>query len=58
MVTARWLVPFMNPAERLALLDGIRAKAPAPAFQAILATVQPHLTSGEWAKLARGLALG
>jgi hypothetical protein len=50
-------VPFMNPAERLALLDGIRAKAPPPAFQAILDTVQPHLTQGEWAKLARGLGL-
>jgi len=57
MATARWLVPFMNPAERLALLDGIRAKAPAPAFQAILDTVRPHLTQGEWAKLARGLGV-
>ena len=57
MYTARWLVPFMNPVERLGLLDGIRAKAPAPAFQAILDTVQPHLTQQEWAKLARGLGL-
>ena len=57
MYTARWLVPFMNPIERLGLLDGIRAKAPAPAFQAILDTVQPHLTQQEWAKLARGLGL-
>jgi hypothetical protein len=57
MGIARWLVPFMNPPERLALLDGIRAKAPVPAFQAILDTVRPHLTQGEWAKLARGLGL-
>lgn len=57
MVTARWLVPFMNPAERLGLLAGIREKAPAPAFQAILDTVRPHLTQGEWTKLARGLGL-
>jgi hypothetical protein len=57
MYTARWLVPFMNPQERLGLLDGIRAQAPAPAFQAILDTVQPHLTLQEWAKLARGLGL-
>jgi hypothetical protein len=57
MYTARWLVPFMNPLERLGLLDGIRAKAPAPAFQAILDTVKPHLTQQEWVKLARGLGL-
>lgn len=57
MAIARWLVPFMNPAERLGLLADIRAKAPAPAFQAILDTVQPHLTQAEWGKLARGLGL-
>jgi hypothetical protein len=57
MYTARWLIPFMNPAERAGLLVDIRSKAPAPAFQAILETVQPHLTQGEWAKLARALGL-
>jgi hypothetical protein len=57
MVTARWLVPFMNPPERFHLLADIRAKAPAPAFQAILETVRPHLAAGEWAKLARALEL-
>jgi hypothetical protein len=57
MVTARWLVPFMNPLERFHLLADIRAKAPAPAFQAILDTVRPHLAAGEWAKLARALEL-
>jgi len=54
---ARWLVPFMNPAERAGLLADIRGKAPAPAFQAILDTVQPHLSATEWAKLARALDL-
>jgi hypothetical protein len=57
MATARWLVPFMNPAERVGLLSDIRAKAPAPAFQAILETVRPHLAANEWAKLARALQL-
>lgn len=57
MQVARWMVPFMNPQERVGLLSDIRAKAPAPAFDAILATVQPHLTQGEWAKLARALGL-
>lgn len=57
MAVARWLVPSMNPAERLGMLSDMKAKAPAPAFQAVLDTVQPHLTQGEWAKLARGLGI-
>jgi hypothetical protein len=57
LAVARWLVPFMNPAERLAVLGDIRGKAPAAAFQAILGTVEPHLTELEWAKLMRGLGL-
>ena len=57
MAVARWMVPFMNPAERAGLLGGIRQNAPAPAFQAILDTVRPHLTDNEWAKLARALDL-
>jgi hypothetical protein len=57
MAIGRWLVPFMNPTERVHLLADIRSKAPAPAFQAMLDTVQPHLTPGEWAKLARALEL-
>ncbi len=57
MATARWLVPFMNPAERVAMLADMRAKAPAPAFQAMLDTVQPHLNTREWAKLTRALEI-
>jgi hypothetical protein len=57
MFTLRWLVPYMNPAERAALLGGMREHAPAPAFAAAVETVQPHLTLTEWAKLARALGL-
>jgi len=57
MAIARWLVPFMNPQERAMMLQDMRGKAPAPAFQAILDTVQPHLDQREWAKLAAALAL-
>ena len=57
MATARWLVPFMNPAERVGLLADIRSKAPAAAFAAILDVVRPHLADNEWAKLARALSL-
>ena len=57
MRIARWLVPAMNPAERLGLLADMRAKAPAPAFEAVLEVARPHLSGGEWAKLARGLGI-
>ena len=57
MAEVRWLVPFMNPQQRAGMLGGIRAKAPAPAFQAILDTVQPHLSQVEWGKLMRALDL-
>ena len=57
MFAARWLVPFMNPAERSALLGDMRAKAPAPAFTAVVDTVRPHLSDREWVKLADSLGL-
>jgi hypothetical protein len=57
MFTLRWLVPFMNPTERAGMLQGMKANAPAPAFQAALDTVRPHLTQREWEKLARALDL-
>lgn len=57
MAAARWLVPFLNPAERAGLLADMRAKAPAPAFEAILGFTRPHLTHAEDAKLARALDL-
>lgn len=55
MFALRWMVPFMNPCERAALLQDIRWNAPAPAFQAAIDTVRPHLTPREWDKLATAL---
>jgi hypothetical protein len=57
MVAMRWMVPFMNPAERAMVLGDMRAHAPAPAFDAVLATVRPHLTEREWEKLEQSLSL-
>jgi hypothetical protein len=57
MFTARWLVPFMNPAERTAVVGDMRANAPAPAFAAMLDVVRPHLSDREWVKLADSLGL-
>ncbi|MES3002515.1 MAG: hemerythrin domain-containing protein [Pseudomonadota bacterium] len=55
MVVARWMLPFMNPVERLAVLSDMQGHAPPPAFQAVLDTVRPHLTGREWEKLAQAL---
>jgi hypothetical protein len=57
MAVVRWLVPFMNPLERFHLLADMRAKAPAPAFAAVLELARAHLTASEWTKLAQALAL-
>jgi iron-sulfur cluster repair protein YtfE (RIC family) len=57
MVVMRWMVPFMNPAERAEMLTDLRWNAPAPAFNAVLGTVRPHLTEREWSKLENALAL-
>lgn len=56
MFTLRWMVPACNPAERAAVLTGMRAQAPAKVFDAVLETVRPHLDDAEWRKL--GDALG
>ncbi|MBC5763245.1 hemerythrin domain-containing protein [Ramlibacter albus] len=56
LFAARWLVPAMCPVERAGLLGGMKAHAPAPVFEAVMATVKPHLTAIEWAKLENALA--
>ena len=56
LFTMRWMVPFMNPAERAAVLGGMRAQAPAEAFEAVLNAVRPHMDERERAKLDRALA--
>lgn len=53
----RWMIPAMTPTERLQVLGGMQAHAPAPAFAAALDVVQPHLDLRGWAKLSRGLGL-
>ena len=57
MVVARWMVPYMSPAERTAMLSDMQQHAPAPVLAAVLAQVQPHLTQPEWTKLMRSLGL-
>jgi len=57
MYVVRWMVPFMNPAERAGMLGDMQAHAPKPVFDAVLAVVRPHLADREWGKLAAALGL-
>lgn len=53
----RWMLPHMSPAERAALLRGMRHNAPAPAFEGMLGLVRPLLGGRDWRKLSAALAL-
>jgi hypothetical protein len=55
--TMRWLVPALNHAERVALLAKVQAKAPPPAFRAMLGVAAPHLRATEWDKLTDALGV-
>lgn len=57
MSALRWMIPAISAAERLAMLGGMRANAPAPAFDAVLALAREVLDDDAWAALARGLSL-
>ncbi|WP_404301466.1 hypothetical protein [Alicycliphilus denitrificans] len=57
MVTLRWMLPYMTPAERAMMLGEMRRNAPPQAFEAALGVVRPQLSPAEWGKLARALGL-
>ncbi|MEN9630060.1 MAG: hypothetical protein RJA10_3288, partial [Pseudomonadota bacterium] len=50
-----WMLPAMNHDERMALLTGIRATAPAPAFEGAMQLARQRLAQRDWARLARAL---
>lgn len=53
----RWMLPHLNPAERAAVLGGVRRSAPADAFAGLLDMVRPLLPQRDWRKLSVALAL-
>jgi uncharacterized protein YyaL (SSP411 family) len=53
----RWMLPHLNPAERAAVLGGVRQSAPADAFAGLLDMVRPLLPQRDWRKLSVALAL-
>ena len=53
----RWMLPHMNPAERAAMLAGMRQSAPPAVFDDVLGQVRPLLGGRDWRKLAQALSL-
>jgi hypothetical protein len=53
----RWMVPHLSPEERSAMLDGMRAHAPAEAFAGVLGLIRPLLGGRDWRKLSQALGL-
>lgn len=58
MAFMRIMIPAMNPAERAALLGGMKQAAPKEAFDAVIEfAARPNLTAAEFADLAARLAI-
>ena len=57
MFWMRWMIPALTPSERLQVLGGMKAQAPAEAFAAVLDLVRPQLDLHAWAKLTGGLGM-
>lgn len=57
MRVMRWMLPNLSAPERLDVMQGMRAGAPAPVFEGMAEAAQGLLDQRNWAKLARGLGL-
>ncbi|PSJ56632.1 hemerythrin domain-containing protein [Pseudaminobacter soli (ex Li et al. 2025)] len=58
MAFMRLMIPAINPAERAALLGGMKQQAPREAFDAVIEfAARPNLSAAEFADLARRLDL-
>ncbi len=55
--TARWMAAALSVPELAALFSDMRAKAPPPAFEALLGVARTQLDERRWAQLARALGL-
>jgi len=52
LLVARWMLPALTPAERSAVVGGMKAEAPPEAFLGLMAQVRPHLSRQIWSQLA------
>lgn len=51
-----WMLPNVSHGERVAMLGGMRANAPAPVYEGALAVLRSQLSVKDWAKLEAALA--
>jgi len=56
-VALRWMLPHMNPEERVRMLGGVRQTVPGEVFEQILGLIRPLLQRREWQKLSQALGL-
>ena len=57
LTVGRWMVPALTPAERAAVVGGMKAEAPPEAFLGMLAHIRPHLNDKDWNHLARAVGV-
>lgn len=53
----RWMLPHLAPAERAAVLGGVRQGAPADAFHGLVEMLRPLLPQRDWRKLSVALQM-
>lgn len=56
-LSMRWMLPNLNHRERVAMLGGLKAQAPALVFNERMVAVKAVLSQRDWDKLVNGLAL-
>lgn len=52
----RWILPYVTPGDRNAILAGMQKELPAPVFEQLLSFIRPHLVEKDWTKLNRQLS--
>jgi hypothetical protein len=57
MALLGWFMPALSAPERAGMLGGMRASAPAPAFEAALAIARQRLAPAEMQRLSADLGL-
>jgi hypothetical protein len=53
LLAMRWMLPASTPAERAAMIGGMKAELPPEALLGVMAMLRPHLDAAGWPKLAR-----
>lgn len=55
MMFLRWMLPAMSPPQRLRLMQGLQAQAPATVYMAVSKLAQQHLPASAWNRLLRDI---